>query len=174
MTNPPAGVRLRPATPDDAAAGSALHRACWQEAYGPYAEPHLLADAVADHADWEQRWHQQLTSGPPRQLAVHEGEGGEELLGFGVVGPGRDPDLAATDELYALYVRQSWWGTGLGQALLDAVLGLEPCTLWVLEDNSRARRFYERNGFVADGSRELYERLGTWEVRMLRPPAGPE
>jgi GNAT superfamily N-acetyltransferase len=168
VTRLPSGVRLRAATPDDAKAGSALHRACWQEAYGPYAAPHLLAAAVADHADWERRWHQQLTGGPPRQLAVHEGAGGEELLGFAVVGTSRDPDLAAGDELYALYVREQWWGTGIGQALLDAVLGAAACSLWVLEDNSRARRFYQRNGFVPDGSRELYERLGTWEVRLVR------
>lgn len=169
MTSPPPalppGVSIRPATPADAAAGAALHRACWQEAYAPYADAALLAEATADATDWEDRWHHQLTAGPPRQLAVHGSEG---LLGFGVAGPGRDPDLPATDELYALYVRQAWWGTGLGQALLDAVLGADACALWVLEDNARARRFYERNGFVADGSRELYERLGTWEVRLVR------
>lgn len=168
MTKLPFGVWLRVATPDDAKAGSALHRACWQEAYGPYAAPHLLADAVADHADWERRWREQLTGGPPRQLAVHEGPDGEELMGFAAAGPRRDPDLTAGDELYALYVRERWWGTGIGQALLDAVLGAGACSLWVLEDNSRARRFYERNGFVPDGSRELYERLGTWEVRLVR------
>lgn len=167
MTRLPSGVRLRAATPGDAKAGSTLHRACWQEAYGPYAAPHLLADAVADHADWERRWYQQLTDGPPRRLAVHEGAGGEEPLGFAVAGPSRDPDLAG-DELYALYVREHWWGTGIGQALLDAVVGADACSLWVLEDNSRARRFYERNGFMPDGSRELYERLGTWEIRLTR------
>lgn len=43
MTALPSGVRIRPATPDDAAAGSALHRACWQEAYGPHADPDLTA-----------------------------------------------------------------------------------------------------------------------------------
>ncbi len=165
MTALPPGVRIRPATQADAAAGAALHRACWQEAYAPYADPGRLTEATADEADWESRWRQQLAAGPPRQLAVHEGHG---LVGFGVTGPCRDPDLAHADELYALYVRQAWWGSGLGQALLDAVLGANACSLWVLEDNARARRFYERNGFVTDGSRELYERLGTWEVRLVR------
>ena len=39
-----------------------------------------------------------------------------------------------------------------GQALLDAVLGEEPAQLWVAEANPRAIRFYERNGFRADGA----------------------
>lgn len=170
MTAVPSGVVIRPATLADSKAGAALHRACWQEAYGPYADPALLAEATADAAGWEDRWRHQLAAGPPRPLAVHEAEG---LLGFAVAGSSRDSDLPGIDELYALYVRQSWWGSGLGQVLLDAVLGANACSLWVLEDNSRARRFYERNGFVPDGARELYERLGTWEVRLVRPPRAP-
>jgi GNAT superfamily N-acetyltransferase len=55
-------------------------------------------------------------------------------------------------ELYAIYVQPDWWGKGVGQALLDkaeALLG-ETCDeaeLTVLVGNSRARRFYERNGW---------------------------
>ena len=45
----------------------------------------------------------------------------------------------------------------------------QPCSLWVLEDNLRAQGFYRRNGFVADGTRELYDDLGTWEIRMIKP-----
>jgi GNAT superfamily N-acetyltransferase len=57
-----------------------------------------------------------------------------------------------SSELYAIYVHPDWWGKGVGQALLDkaeALLG-ETCDeaeLTVLVGNSRARRFYERNGW---------------------------
>ena len=50
------------------------------------------------------------------------------------------------------------WGTGLGRALMTATLshlagcGFESATLWVLDTNARARRFYARAGWTADGS----------------------
>lgn len=43
-----------------------------------------------------------------------------------------------------------------------------PAQLWVLEENPRARRFYERNGFIADGARCLQESLSLTEVRHVR------
>jgi RimJ/RimL family protein N-acetyltransferase len=48
-------------------------------------------------------------------------------------------------------------GTGVGPALHDralacaAQLGSERCHLWVLEENGRARRFYERRGWRENG-----------------------
>lgn len=51
-----------------------------------------------------------------------------------------------------LYVHPAWWGSGAGQLLLDrahAELGADydEAVLTVLEANTRARRFYERNGW---------------------------
>ena len=85
-----------------------------------------------------------------------------------MVGPSREDDGATPQELYAIYVRAAWWGTGLGQALWDAVRPDAACSLWVLEDNARAQAFYRRNGFVPDGARELYAGLDAWEIRMVR------
>ncbi|KQW46960.1 hypothetical protein ASC77_17365 [Nocardioides sp. Root1257] len=155
---------LRQAVPGDAAACAVMHADCWREAYGPYADPALLAERLADTEGWLAAWTRHLTQGPPRVLAEADGE----VVGFSVVGPGRHEGDAAT-ELYAIYTRQAWWGTGLGQELWDAVRPDEPCSLWVLEDNDRAQGFYRRNGFVADGARDFYDGLGTWEIRMVRP-----
>ncbi|MEP9362393.1 GNAT family N-acetyltransferase [Nocardioides sp. CN2-186] len=158
-------VLLRPAVPADAAACAVMHAECWREAYGPYAVPALLAERLADTEGWLAAWTRHLTEGPPRVLAEEDGE----LVGFSVVGPNRDPDAPCPTELYAIYTRAAYWGTGLGQQLWDAVRPDLPCSLWVLEDNERALGFYRRNGFVADGARELYDGLGTWEIRMIRP-----
>ena len=59
----------------------------------------------------------------------------------------------SADELHVLYVHPDWWGTGAGQRLLDRAHELlagtcEEAVLTVLADNPRARRFYERNGWV--------------------------
>jgi GNAT superfamily N-acetyltransferase len=56
-----------------------------------------------------------------------------------------------------LWVMPHEWGGGAAQALYAEVMrGLEalggsPCRLWVLEQNQRARRFYERRGWRLDG-----------------------
>lgn len=155
---------LRTAVPADAAAGAAMHNACWREAYGPYVDRTRLEERLADTPTWLSAWTRHLASGPPRVLAETDGE----LVGFAVAGPTRDPDAGVPSELYAIYVREAWWGTGLAQRLWEAVRPEEPCSLWVLEENLRARRFYRRNGFVPDGARELYDDLGAWEIRMVR------
>jgi GNAT superfamily N-acetyltransferase len=59
--------------------------------------------------------------------------------------------------LDGLYVVPSHWGAGVAQALHDHAFGLlagfgsQRCHLWVLEHNGRARRFYERLGWRANG-----------------------
>lgn len=77
----------------------------------------------------------------------------------------------APRELERLYVAAELHGTGLGQALFDAVVDERPLYLWLIDANERAGRFYERRGF-----RHLDERVPagpTWGGipmhRMLRP-----
>jgi GNAT superfamily N-acetyltransferase len=59
--------------------------------------------------------------------------------------------------LDALYVTPSRWGMGVGARLHDHAvtwirdLGCKHCRLWVLEQNTRARRFYERRGWRLNG-----------------------
>ena len=163
MTLPP-GVRIRRAVPDDAEAGARLHVACWREAYGPHVDPAVLEERLADADRWVAAWRHQLAAGPPRVVAEADGE----LVGFAVAGPSRDEDAAAAREIYAIYARAAWWGTGVGQELLDRVLTVGSCSLWVLEANVRAQAFYRRNGFEPDGAREHYAGLAAWELRMVR------
>jgi GNAT superfamily N-acetyltransferase len=78
-------------------------------------------------------------------------------------------------ELYALYVTPAWWSTGTGRVLMGHALtslqaeGYRRVVLWVLADNARARRFYERAGFAADGGTNVLAGLGgVLEVRYAR------
>jgi GNAT superfamily N-acetyltransferase len=60
--------------------------------------------------------------------------------------------------LEGLYVVPEAWGTGVAGTLHDraveslAAAGAYHAHLWVLEHNVRARRFYERRGWRADGT----------------------
>ena len=65
--------------------------------------------------------------------------------------------------LQGLYVVPERWGSGLGGELHDRALelvrdlGSRRCRLWVLEDNARARRFYERRGWQENGTTRVVE-----------------
>ena len=171
--------RIRRAVAADAETWADCHRACWQEAYGPIADPALLAERLADREGWVRRVADQLTGdGPPRWLAVTDSG---EAIGLSVGGPAREEVAAyAPEQLYAVYVREAWHGRGVGQALLDRAIGTSAAALEVLEDNRRAQAFYTRNGFAPTGVRKRYESLGAWEIVMARAarhrvrPAAPD
>jgi ribosomal protein S18 acetylase RimI-like enzyme len=65
-----------------------------------------------------------------------------------------------TGELTSIYVSPQHWGTGVGRELLSAATeqlrqaGFTEATLWVLEGNTRARRFYASAGWRPDGARK--------------------
>ena len=104
-------------------------------------------------------------AGPPVVVAEVAGE----VVGFAQAVPSRDEPPVRPLELATLYLRAAQHGSGLGQELLDAVVGDRPASLWVAEQNPRARRFYERNGFTADGARTVLESWeGLVEVRLVR------
>jgi GNAT superfamily N-acetyltransferase len=87
-----------------------------------------------------------------------------EIVGMASAGGG---------ELRNLYVAPTAWGSGAASELMRAALdwlaesGVHEAVLWVGEGNARARRFYEREGWTADGeTRE--SPLGPPEVRYRR------
>lgn len=57
-------------------------------------------------------------------------------------------------EIVSIYLLPDYIGKGHGKSLMDAVLselkkqGYEKVFLWVLEENTRARDFYEKYGFL--------------------------
>jgi GNAT superfamily N-acetyltransferase len=142
---------IRPGTADDAEGVARVQVETWQAAYAhalPAEQLQALSveDAVVRHRTW-----------PPTFVAELAGE----IAGFVSVGTSRDP---GTDgELFAIYVHPEHWSTGVGRELIEAGeeelrrLGHEAVILWVLEDNPRARRFYELAGWSPDGSaREIH------------------
>jgi len=89
--------------------------------------------------------------------------------------PGGIASTARPGELYALYVTPARWSTGTGRALMGSALaalneaGYPRVVLWVLADNARARRFYERAGFATDGVTNILTGLGgVLELRYAR------
>jgi GNAT superfamily N-acetyltransferase len=98
-----------------------------------------LAEWWAERVRWEKDTHR-LT------VAVSDGT----VVGFSYVGPSA---TAGVRELYAIHVDPDLIGTGVGRLLMtDALLHLGArAVLWVLAGNTRARAFYEKGGWRADG-----------------------
>ena len=159
------GASVRPATPEDAAGIGPCHLACWQEAYGGLLSAAFFATRTPER--FAANWARLLADPATADVVVAEVDG--EVVGLAQVIASRDTPPVRPEELVTLYLRAAHHGSGLGQAMLDAVLSDRPASLWVAEENPRAQRFYARNGFVADGARTVAESWeGLAEIRMVR------
>jgi GNAT superfamily N-acetyltransferase len=165
---------VRPVTPEDVPAVTRLQVASWRAAYAGIIPAGYLAAMSA--AEREQRHLARVTDPEPRASYLLA-QRGDAVVGMANIGPARDDDLdpAATGEIRAMYADPVAWSTGVGAALMRVSLErlaaseFDAVTLWVLERNARARRFYERWGFGPDGARQLVD-LGVPvpEVRYAR------
>ncbi|MFF5367595.1 GNAT family N-acetyltransferase [Streptomyces sp. NPDC013187] len=148
----------------------------WRGAYrGLIPQSYLDGLSVEEDAE-RRRTHLSQSDGSVVNL-VAEGTDGE-LVGWACHGPYRGGEvLTQGAELYAIYVHPDQVGRGVGRALLTesvarcSAAGHGRLLLWVLKENDRARRFYERAGFRVDGAEELFEVDGVAvpEVRYARP-----
>ncbi len=154
---------MRRAAVGDAEALANLHVAVWEDAYTGLMPDHVFIERRTGLAERAANWRRIIASSPAvTTLATN----GSELIGFATIGPGRDDDLGIEDEVWALYLRSSWWGRGLGHALLTTTLEDRSAYLWVLDGNDRAIAFYRQHGFIADGT-VRHDEYGT-EYRMVR------
>jgi GNAT superfamily N-acetyltransferase len=146
MPRPP-GVEIRAAEVAEAEQVARLQLDCWDDAYTGLVPQEVLDDGRRTLDARIEKWRELLTGGAEVLVA----EAGDGLAGFANFGPPRDDDAAVDLELYAIYVRAAWWGTGLGHALFEQAVGERAAYLWVVEGNQRAIGFYERQGFRLDG-----------------------
>ena len=153
---------MRAATPEDAEAISEVRVRSWQQAYAHVFPKEALAGL--DAGELAVYWRERIAAGDTMLVT-------DDLAGFASIGP--SPDPASAGEVYAIYVEPERWGSGCGRALMEAALaelreaGYAEAVLWVLEDNPRARRFYEAGGWELDGGEKEDDWLGT-RVREVR------
>lgn len=69
----------------------------------------------------------------------------------------REEEMSGYAELICIHSLQNQWRNGYGSRMMDVVLrdiadaGYTKVMLWVFQDNLRARKFYEAQGFTTDG-----------------------
>ena len=144
---------LRPAEPADALAIARVHVRSWQAAYRG-----LIDDAYLDSLRPDDRAARyDFTHADPLKPYTIAALEGDEIVGFATVMPSRDEDILQAGELAALYLDPAFWDCGFGVALIEAARaelvsrGFKEALLWILDGNVRAARFYEKDGWVADG-----------------------
>lgn len=157
-------VRIRPARSDDAEALATVHVRSWQAAYAG-----LIPQTYLDNLSLARRvdlWKRILagTAWPSSGTLVAEVE--DKVVGFVSLFPSRDDDQDPTlvGEVTSIYTVPEAWGRGIGRALMQAAIGrltdagYAAATLWVLDTNTRARRFYEAGSWRPDGATKCEDR----------------
>lgn len=141
----------------------------------------MFPDEVLDGPDLAvsrlRGWQRLLDEPAPRTVDLVAEDDDGQIVGLFHAGPARDEDAGPdTAEVMTIYASPDAWGTGVGRGLMTAALeqlraaGFVEVTLWVLDSNDRARRFYEQAGFSLDGATQDDDVRGTpiTEVRYRR------
>jgi GNAT superfamily N-acetyltransferase len=153
-------VTIRAGERADADAITDVQVASWRAGYA-----HVFPESILFASDFDstrrtfwRRWR----FGPGHRVAVAtvpDSSGGKRVVGFASYGPERERARGHTGrgEVWAFYLHPEVWGSGVASALMEHVEqrllaeGFDAAVLWVLADNPRGRRFYERHGWAASG-----------------------
>jgi ribosomal protein S18 acetylase RimI-like enzyme len=161
---------IRIAQYTDALAVARVHVLTWRAAYKDLLPREFLEKLSVDvHAE---RWQKAIKRGSPELWIC---ERNREIVGWVAFGASRDPDAVEdVGEIEAIYVHEDAWATGVGRTLFERAKvrlrerGFKRFTLWVLADNTRAIKFYEIAGMVANHDQRKPVEIGQhplYEVR---------
>lgn len=149
---------IRDAIATDAAALGRVHGDAWQSAYEGLFDASFLMRAV------EQRrhsWDRRLAEPSIGETTLLVALIGADVAAFWHGGPCEaDP---GRQEVFAVYAHPDQWGSGVAVALMQAGLkrlartGDAEAVLWTLQGAARARRFYEKTGWLLTGDRRGHD-----------------
>lgn len=157
-------ITIKKMETDDEIRGKAyVHWQSWHEVY-----PGVVSQDYLDRFTLEKAEKMAFSWGGDHLIIA---KAGDRVIGF--VGYGdRGDEAPETGEIFALYILSEYYGTGVGKQLMDAGLeqlkGYPQICLWVLKENKRAIRFYEKCGFHPDGQEMFSKNVEAPEIRMER------
>jgi len=145
---------IRYADVEDAKVLGEIHSSSWKIAYKG-----IVPDSILDKISAENRckyFEKALSEKFETDVLIYLDNKAVGLMAFGKC---RDEDQDNTcGEIWGIYLLPEYWNRGIGAYLISWGLkelknkNYEKVTLWVLEENLNARKFYEKMGFKHDGT----------------------
>ncbi|MEJ7783898.1 MAG: GNAT family N-acetyltransferase [Solirubrobacteraceae bacterium] len=162
---------LRPATADDVPAAWALTRAAFEQYHSFGIEGYTPPEESVE--DFGARLGACGAWGVVAEAA-------DEVAGIGAFEPAREqaksgPLVKGLAHVFAIFVAEPHWGDGTATALLDAVVaeirsrGYAEARLFTPAAQTRARRFYAREGWSERGAPVPVAELGLDMIELRRP-----
>ncbi|MDR1159402.1 MAG: GNAT family N-acetyltransferase [Syntrophomonadaceae bacterium] len=136
-----------------------IHSKSWQAAYRG-----IIPDNVVDDFLPEKRAaiFQKVITTNPEEYYLFKVD--DIPAGIGSLYKNYEENMDETEgEIYSIYFHPDFWGTlathKAVEFCLDRLkeLGFKRIVIWVLQDNIRARKFYEKHGFTLDGAQQILE-----------------
>jgi len=132
-----------------------VHVLSWKAAYkGIVPDEYLDRLSVENRAERFRENYERIKENS--FVAANDGE----IIGVLAIHKSLDADRADCGEIEAVYLLPEYWGRGYGKQMMDFAIhklnewGFRDILLWVLEENLRARKFYEKCGFAPDGTKK--------------------
>ncbi|MBR0152668.1 MAG: GNAT family N-acetyltransferase [Lachnospiraceae bacterium] len=155
-------IRIKEMETEEEILGKArVHWQAWHEAY-----PGLVPADYLERLTFE-RCEEIARRWPGQTLVAKDGDRVVGFVGYG----DRGEEAPQTGEIFALYVLAEYYGTGVGRLLMEAgrerLAGYPEVCRWVLKDNRRAIRFYEKCCFRPDGEEMVSPVIHVAEIRMV-------
>jgi len=140
-------ITIRKALLEDAYNYTDCFIACLQTAYKGIVSDDFLNNLSVEKEQRAEKFRKSLTN---PEIDVYCVTFEKEMIGFLTT-------HKIDSEIWSIYLLEEFRGKGHGKVMLDFALeslqhiGHKKITLWVFEENIRARRFYENNGLIFDG-----------------------
>lgn len=149
---------------DDKLSISKIYAESWKYAYrGMIPQDYL--DSIS-----EGQWVSYLSNPDRKTLLCLEND---IMIGTSSFSNSRSEQFEGWGEIISIYLLPEYIGKGYGKQLIEFAvlelkkLGYDNIFLWVLEENSKARRFYEKAGFISTDD-YINARVGGKEVKEIR------
>jgi len=145
-------INIRWAQVEDSEVLGTIHAESWKAAYKNIMPDDFLMNISI--AKRQKRFEQALINKTEENAVILCND---KIIGFICLGKARDEDLDESfGEIWGIYLHPDQWRKGFGRELISWGIkelrnrGYLKIILWVLEENYKARGFYENIGFTED------------------------